>query len=93
MDRQLAPTLVGIFPLTARINHSCDPTAQLQSRAFSDCHVDVVALQDLAAGQEITISYLDRKQFRSRHQRRRELQSKYLFTCDCRLCRFERHTT
>jgi SET domain len=104
MDRRVservAPEIVALFPLTARINHSCQPNAQVQGQVFCDCHLDLTATQDIHAGQEITISYIHGSSssstantstssattVRPRGRRRRELQAKYLFECHCSLC-------
>jgi hypothetical protein len=106
MDRRIservAPEIVALFPLTARINHSCQPNAQVQGQVFCDCHLDLTATQDIHAGQEITISYIHGSNSssssnantttsstttaRPRGRRRRELQAKYLFECHCSLC-------
>jgi len=80
---------VALFPLTARINHSCRPNAQIRGQEFVDCRIDLVALDDVQKGEEITISYVatgfgvGRKR---KHQRRRELAAKYLFHCNCAEC-------
>ena len=93
MDREIeakvAPEICAIFPLTARCNHSCEPNAQVQSQVFVDSHMDMVALRDLEAGEELLISYLPVGPGVGRKtavQRRRELQAKYLFYCDCPKC-------
>lgn len=97
MDRTVedlvATQVVAIFSLTARINHSCDPNSEVRGQEYVDCYVDLVAKQDIQAGEEITISYINNEGRSScttsphvRNRRIRELQSKYLFTCDCRRC-------
>lgn len=89
IENLVAPEIAAVFPLTARCNHSCDPNAQVQSQQYVDAYIDVVALRDIVAGEEILISYIGigpgmgRKTAR---QRRRELQAKYLFACTCPLC-------
>jgi SET domain len=89
MDRELndryAPELVGLFPLLARINHSCDPNAQIVSQTFVDCHVDLVALRTIAIGEEVTISYLP-PHIQRVAVRKKLLQSRYLFDCRCTRC-------
>jgi len=55
---RVTPELVAVFPLTARINHSCQPSCHIASQSFIDAHIDLVAQQDIATGEEITISYI-----------------------------------
>ncbi|KAL7560061.1 hypothetical protein ACA910_016123 [Epithemia clementina (nom. ined.)] len=116
MDRQVSnrvvPQLVALFPLTARINHSCciqppadtdrvcnhnnnldnNPqedlvNAEVQNQVFVDCHMDLVATRNIAAGQELLISYLGPRCGKTNTvKRRRELKAKYLFDCTCSKC-------
>jgi SET domain len=91
MDRRIqeivSPRLVAIFPLTSRINHDCEPNAELVT-SFVDCHVDVQLIRDVHAGEEITINYVGRFGGRNKSLecRRTELRRRYLFVCRCRLC-------
>lgn len=83
--------MVALFSLTARINHSCDPRAEVRSEEFVDCRIDLVAKREILAGEEITISYINVGRTaggsaRDRTRRMRELRAKYLFECDCALC-------
>ena len=90
IESKVAPEICAVFPLTARCNHSCEPNAQVRSQEFVDAHIDVVALRDLHPGEELLISYIPAGAGvgkRSTFQRRRELQAKYLFYCDCVCCR------
>mmetsp|Transcript_15160 Transcript_15160/g.32736 ORF Transcript_15160/g.32736 Transcript_15160/m.32736 type:complete len:554 (+) Transcript_15160:138-1799(+) len=95
MDREVeekcAVQIAALFTLTARINHSCDPCAELRGGEFVDCHVDLVARRGIEAGEEITISYLNLGKTAGRaatdgNRRRRELKARYLFDCDCCRC-------
>ena len=89
IESKVAPEICAVFPLTARCNHSCAPNAQVRSQEFVDAHIDVVALRDLQPGEELLISYIPvgvGVGKRSTVQRRRELQAKYLFYCDCVRC-------
>jgi SET domain len=89
IESKVAPEICAVFPLTARCNHSCAPNAQVRSQEFIDAHIDVVALRDLQPGEELLISYIPvgvGVGKRSTVQRRRELQAKYLFYCDCVRC-------
>jgi SET domain len=91
MDRRVqdkvSPRLVAIFPLTSRINHDCEPNAELVT-SFVDCHVDVQLIRDVHVGEEITINYVGRFGGRNKSLecRQAELRRKYLFVCRCRLC-------
>ena len=82
-DKVVVP-VAAIFGLTARINHSCDPNVVALSQNYMDCHMDVIARRDLEAGEELLISYL--ADIKSTSRRRRILQAKYLFWCECSRC-------
>lgn len=89
IEEKVAPEICAVFPLTARCNHSCSPNAQVKSQEFVDAHIDILALRDIQVGEELLISYIPVGTGvgkRSTTQRRRELQAKYLFFCDCNLC-------
>jgi len=89
VNKLVAVEIVAIFPLTARINHSCRPNAQIRGQAFVDCHADVVALRDIDPYEEITISYIPTGRgvgIKSTYRRRRELSARYLFRCTCEEC-------
>lgn len=91
IESKVAPEVCAVFPLTARCNHSCEPNAEVKSQEFVDTHIDIVAVRDLAAGEELLISYVPVGAGvgkRSTIQRRRELQAKYLFHCNCSRCRY-----
>ncbi|VEU40786.1 unnamed protein product, partial [Pseudo-nitzschia multistriata] len=45
----------GIFTLTARMNHSCDPNAEIRAQEYVDCNVDIVAKKNIRRGEEICI--------------------------------------
>ena len=92
MDRQVEERvtveIAAVFPLTARINHSCAPKAEVRSQEFIDCTMDLVAITDVEKGEEIIISYILRRAGeQSRRKRQRELQAKYLVICDCERCK------
>ncbi|OJT13051.1 Histone-lysine N-methyltransferase ASHR1 [Trametes pubescens] len=80
----------GVFPLASRLfNHSCVPNAACKYilRPSESVAMQVVALRDIAEGEEITIPYLDPA---LPYQTRQEaLQVNYGFGCECRLCRFQ----
>lgn len=73
----------GIFFEACRINHACDNNAQKNWNENTRRHT-VHALRDIKKGEEITIYYLGAH--KNRATRQQELQSKFGFTCSCRLC-------
>ena len=92
VENQCAIQIAAIFPLTARINHSCDPCTEVRSEEFVDCNIDLVARRNIETGEEITISYINMgknagRAASDRNRRVRELRARYLFTCDCVRCK------
>uniref|UniRef100_A0A8C3BTI1 Protein-lysine N-trimethyltransferase SMYD5 n=1 Tax=Cairina moschata TaxID=8855 RepID=A0A8C3BTI1_CAIMO len=76
----------GLYVLQSCCNHSCIPNAET---SFPDNNflLHLTALEDIEAGEEICISYLDCCQReRSRHSRNKILRENYLFTCSCPKC-------
>lgn len=73
----LACAGVGLFPRGALINHSCTPNAM---QSFSQQRVTFTALQPIAPGTEITISYIELAATRA--ERRRQLLDQYYFDID-----------
>ena len=91
VEEACAINIAGLFALTAKINHSCDPSAEVQAQNFVDNHIDVLAKRDIYKGEEITISYINLHRMEGKRatdssRRQRELQSRYLFLCDCPRC-------
>ena len=68
---------VGLFPIGALINHSCSPDAM---QSFQGQQVTFTALQDIAPGAEITISYIELAATRA--ERRQQLLEQYYFDID-----------
>ncbi|KAM0791081.1 hypothetical protein ACM66B_004372 [Microbotryomycetes sp. NB124-2] len=80
---------VVISPLAALANHSCDPNSAVvypQSRiAINDERfMQLRAIRDIRADEEITISYVDN--IMPKWHRQRTLLRHYQFECDCELC-------
>lgn len=73
----------GIFPRAARINHACKPNSQNvwnENRKELTIH----AFKDIAAGEEITIAYVDAMEvFAARKER---LEGAFGFACACETC-------
>lgn len=72
----------GVFANVSRINHSCRPNAKHTWNA-SLKQQTVYAIRPIAAGHELTLSYLQGGTY---DQRQQELQSFFGFTCTCDLC-------
>lgn len=79
----------GLYLTQSKINHSCRPNAEIRF-PYSNNVLQVVALREINADEEICISYLDECQLnRSRHSRQKYLQENYLFLCECEKCHEE----
>ena len=83
-DTSLFPPLKGaaVFPLVSGINHSCDPNCEVAY--VEDNGVMIVARRPVAAGEELTISYVDPEM--DDEDRREELEETYGFECACPKC-------
>ena len=81
-----APRLVkasGLFTIHSKFNHSCSPTAKVIS-GFPYAGIQVVALQEIPASNQIYLSYCDPTLPKA--VRSRLLKCNYLFECQCKLC-------
>jgi SET and MYND domain-containing protein 5 len=79
----------GLYLNQSKINHSCSPNAEI-TFPFSNNTLQVIAVKDIAAEEEICISYLDECQLsRGRHSRQKYLEENYLFICECDKCNDE----
>lgn len=76
-------TVRRLFPLTARINHSCRPNAR--SRQTTDGYKVVTAMRDIEEGEEVSLKYLDHVRF-SRGGWQATTQRTWGFVCDCDGC-------
>lgn len=76
---------MALSVLTGWHNHSCLPNAQ--STVEDDGKVAVRALRDIAADEEVTISYIDAMQ--DYDVRRKTLKEHYGFDCSCGRCALE----
>eukprot|EP00565_Helicotheca_tamesis_P002629 CAMPEP_0185728386 /NCGR_PEP_ID=MMETSP1171-20130828/3746_1 /TAXON_ID=374046 /ORGANISM="Helicotheca tamensis, Strain CCMP826" /LENGTH=248 /DNA_ID=CAMNT_0028397093 /DNA_START=302 /DNA_END=1044 /DNA_ORIENTATION=+ len=59
IEKKCAIQTSSLFTLLPKMNHSCDPNAEVCGHNFVDCLVDVVALRQIDVGEEITISYIN----------------------------------
>jgi SET domain-containing protein len=76
---------IGLFPKTARINHSCNPNAGNYWDEKAAERV-IYASRDIEEGEEITVSYIPL--LKPIKERQARLQQ-YGFTCDCSACQSE----
>ncbi|CAM9395772.1 unnamed protein product [Ectocarpus fasciculatus] len=72
---------VGMFPLTAMINHTCRPNCTF---AYFGGNLEVRTLEPVAAGTELSVYYIDLLQ--STAARRQELLTSKHFLCKCSRC-------
>lgn len=80
----------GIFPLASRLfNHSCLPNAAARYviRRGQSVRMEIVALREIKATEEICISYVDPALIESRQQ---IFELTYGFSCTCPSCDFIR---
>ena len=83
-DEELQEVGVGLYPLAALANHDCAPSAV---QTFDGGTVVFRALRPLAAGEPVTIAYIELAQPVA--ARRAELRAQYLFECSCGRCAAE----
>lgn len=76
-------TEAGICLGAARINHACNPNTQNTWNA-NIRRLTVHAVKDIEVGEEITITYADRRAAYA--SRQRQLKSAYGFDCSCEVC-------
>lgn len=74
---------VGMFPLVARINHSCAPNAANVWDPLSGGNRVIWASRDIEAGEEVLVSYAPL--LRDTAARRERLRQ-YGFECACEVC-------
>ncbi|KAK3897064.1 hypothetical protein C8A05DRAFT_48176 [Staphylotrichum tortipilum] len=72
----------GLLLLLSRFNYSCVPNAKIPSFTGDALVAAIVAIRDIAAGEEITFCYSFDMQFRTRRERHEALR----FVCECRGC-------
>lgn len=74
----------GLFPVSSRFNHSCDPSA-CYSWNSSLSKMVVYAVKDIRPGEQITITYLGDIRL-VRNFRQRMLLEEFRFNCLCDAC-------
>lgn len=85
--------LAGIYIFCARINHSCDPNCSWNVPEMPESDdpktrmIRITAIQDLKAGDELTITYTTSEN--RVEERQTDLLKAYGFKCHCTRCVFE----
>ncbi|GAA5868175.1 hypothetical protein JCM8547_003369 [Rhodosporidiobolus lusitaniae] len=78
-----AVTYTGVFPLAARLNHSCAANCRFEWSA-KEWALSVRTNREVRKGEELMVSYV--VPFQKRRERREELRVKYRFECQCEWC-------
>ena len=76
------PIGLGMFPLTAILNHSCSPNAVFFTNSNGEMQVDTI--RPLEQGEQIFVSYVDL--FAPKYERRGRLLETKHFWCECIRC-------
>jgi hypothetical protein len=76
----------AVYLTASLFNHSCDPNVSV-SFPYNDGTVVLTAADDVEAGEELHISYVDEGMSVAR--RREHLRFAYGFVCDCTRCQEE----
>lgn len=86
-EEDVCPPLdgIGVFPLLATVNHSCDPNARVCfSATTSGAVASLVALRTIAVDEEIVHAYIERGL--PAVARAKRLREEYGFDCKCSRC-------
>jgi hypothetical protein len=70
-----------LAPLAAMVNHSCLPNCQVMVE-YGQCRL--VALRDIAAGEELSYSYVSLQG--GEEDRKRSIKDTWQFSCRCERC-------
>ena len=81
------PTWTALYERLSCVNHSCRPNAEVHF-LDEDHTATLIATRDIAAGDEIFISYIDDNE-RANFELRRDSLRDYGFVCDCEKCEAE----
>jgi hypothetical protein len=74
----------GIYTIGCLFNHSCDPNLQVLYCDENDETLVATCLRDIAAGEELCISYINESMPYA--ERQQQLYEHYLFHCTCTKC-------
>ena len=91
LDTEYDIPLLGsaLFSVQSGFNHDCDPNCEpMKGEEDIDGACVIIARRDIAAGEELTISYVSDEASKSRDERNDELCD-YGFVCRCERCENE----
>jgi len=80
-DQSREPCLYG--GATSRFNHSCRPNVGMD---FSGWTIRLFTSRNISRGEELCLSYNQVIYYHTREERRKVLQNKYRFDCQCAAC-------
>ncbi|XP_034536700.1 histone-lysine N-methyltransferase SMYD3 [Notolabrus celidotus] len=80
-DGELQEVGVGLYPSLSLLNHNCRPNCVM---VFEGTNLRLRAVQDIDAGEELTISYIET--LTSTDNRQKQLEEQYHFICHCQRC-------
>ncbi|CAJ1048916.1 histone-lysine N-methyltransferase SMYD3 [Xyrichtys novacula] len=80
-DGELQEIGVGLYPSLSLLNHDCRPNCVM---VFEGTNLQLRAVQDINAGEELTISYIETLVLTD--ERRKQLEEQYHFICHCQRC-------
>ena len=75
-----------LFINSSLLNHSCAPNATVEKCGDDLQHNKVIAIKDISKGEEVTESYLEGLELKTKTQMRTELQADCSFDCKCGVC-------
>ena len=84
-DEEADEPAVGLFPIAARLNHSCLPNAHVTFNRHIG-QLTVHATHDVLPAEEITFPYLGTMSFYMPRERRQEGLRRWGFECACAAC-------
>ncbi|XP_020504458.2 histone-lysine N-methyltransferase SMYD3 [Labrus bergylta] len=80
-DGELQEIGVGLYPSLSLLNHDCRPNCVM---VFEGTRLQLRAVQDINAEEELTISYIETLSLSE--DRQKQLEEQYHFTCHCQRC-------
>ncbi|XP_041644416.1 histone-lysine N-methyltransferase SMYD3 [Cheilinus undulatus] len=80
-DGELQELGVGLYPSLSLLNHDCRPNCVM---VFEGTRLQLRAVQDISAEEELTISYIETLSLTE--DRQKQLEEQYNFTCHCHSC-------